>query len=84
MDGDPLNGPNRHAYCAAEIQRLRAELADRKRRTAHAIALIERHLRHYNTVGAIHPHGGLHAIRDALTDPAEQASAAHGQNRGAG
>lgn len=78
MDGDPLNGPNRHAYCGAEIQRLRAELADRQRRTTAAIELIDRHVRHYNTVGAIHPHGGLHAIRDALTNATAHPAAQNG------
>lgn len=68
-DGDPLDGPNRHAYCAAEIQRLRAELADRDRRTTAALELIDRHVRYYNTVGAVHPYGGLNAIRAALTNP---------------
>lgn len=28
MSEDPLNGPNRHAYCAAEIDRLRATVAE--------------------------------------------------------
>lgn len=69
MDGDALDGPNRHAYCAAEIRRLREELALQTRCVADAVQLIDRHLAHYNTVSAIHPHGGLHAIRDALTNP---------------
>lgn len=68
MATDPLAGPNRHAYCLPEIRRLRAELDEQQRRTNTAIELIDKHLRHYNTVGAIHPHGGLNAIRDALVD----------------
>lgn len=55
---------------------LRHELADHRARAEQATLLIDRHVAHYNTVGAIHPHGGLHAIRAALTDPAETPSGA--------